>query len=509
MNVITSNGSGLLYRVGASRAGIAAPSNAAMPRARSSDASELSTRVTLGESDGRSAVYSDPRAKSGAARVWSSPVKQNDAVSAVMARNQDLGSYTLGDQWRGLGGAMLARFAKTGESYSQTLADDFSSINYLNSLTPEAQAQRAPDVAALQAAALSNVATHAPTAKLKIQTRSGQALELKITVNSGFGGIISGMKVELQASGSMSAAERAAVERLADGLDRALEGLGRDDAVNLDLAGLMSYDHDAISSVDLAVNNTQSHQVLGAFALHLGDDKQSISLKGGDGEMSLNVGIHALGNSSKQQRDTAIQSTLDRMGRAGERGHANTALVEQMKAAFKAFQAAAVGDGAGKDTFKADALAASAEAADAASKLSGLADFDASFGGDTYRRNRFGSNHEAGQAHYQLSQTSTSKDSGNGDWSVAQTVAEQLSADFRTATGADAMLDVRTGQYSTTSVRDSSAVTTLIESAADHAIRVLRKTDESQLKTVTDAPSDRTATRHAWPSQRSVVERLH
>ena len=129
MNVITSNGSGLLYRVGASRAGIAAPSNAAMPRARSSDASDLPTRVTLGESNGRSAVYSDPRAKSGAARVWSSPVKQNDAVSAVMARNQDLGSYTLGDQWRGLGGAMLARLIPSTRPISLCVARGLSPIS--------------------------------------------------------------------------------------------------------------------------------------------------------------------------------------------------------------------------------------------------------------------------------------------------------------------------------------------------------------------------------------------
>ncbi len=145
--------------------------------------------------------------------------------------------------------------------------------------------------------------------------------------------------------------------------------------------------------------------------------------------------------------------------------------------------------------------------ADIASHLSGLADLDASFGGETSRPNRFGSTNEAGQIAYQLSQKTGTLDTCNGGRHVAQTVSERLSADFLKAPG-DAMLDARNGNYSATRIRDSSTVTTLIDATADRVTRVLRKTDEQQLKTVTDFENHRIAHRQSWPSQRSVVERL-
>lgn len=490
MTVISSTGPGLLYRIGASRATITAPSGASMP--------DLPTRLTLGKSTDRSAVYSAPHTTSGASHLWSSSANDNDTISALMARNRDMRSYALGDQWRGLGGALLTRFGKTGESYSQTLVDDRTTAlgDELAALPPEERAQRAATILAMQKADISNVATNAPTAGLKIQTRSGQSVELKISVNPGFGAIV-GMKVELKASGSMSPQERAAVEQLADGLDRALEGLGRDDAVGLDLSGLMRYDRQVIASIDLQADN-QTHQPLGTFSLHLGDDKQSIALKGSDGELTLNVNAQTpLGHTPAQQRLAAIERTLDRMDRAGERGQANAALIEQMKSAFKAFQAPARDLGGGMD------------APTAASHLSGLADFDASFGGETSRPNRFGSTHQAGQVHYQLSQTSTTNGDGIGRGSVAQTLTERLSADFRQAAAPDGMLDVRTGNYSTTAIRDSSTVTTWIESAADRVTSVRRQTDEDLLETVTDIQNHRTTNSQSWPSKRSFMERLH
>jgi hypothetical protein len=544
MFAISSAGSLLLDRIGASRAALAAPPGASTAKIRQIAAASPSTRVTLGKSDdGASVVYGDPRAKATAGLVWSSPVGTDDSVSALMARNRGLSSYKLADQWRGLGGALLNRFAQTGENYTQTMVDDqafYSGVD-LDALSPEEKTQRAADILAKQTADLAGVATNAPSAGLKIQTRSGQSVELKISVSAGTNDIV-GMKVDLKASGAMTTKERTAIEQLANGLDRALEGLGRDDAVELDLSGLMGYDRDVIAGVDLtADNDAPAGWTLGSFSLHLDDDKRSIALKGSEGEINLNVDLNTQpANTPAQQRIAAMQSTLDRMDSAGDRGHAGRAVVKQMKSAFKLLQAATATEDddsqAGKNV-KPNALAepatnattdaatrtASARAlavkplsttalhpvdAKAASQLSGLADFDASFGSDTYRTNRFGSANEASQSHYQLSQKTTTNNASNGGRSVVQTVSEQLSARILKASGPDAMLDVRNGDYSTTDIHDSSTVTTLIDAAANGATRVLRKTDKQQLKTLVDLENHRVVNRQSWPSERSWIERL-
>ena len=108
---------------------------------------------------------------------------------------------------------------------------------------------------------------------------------------------------------------------------------------------------------------------------------------------------------------------------------------------------------------------------------------------------------------YQLNQKTTTKPDGRGGKSTAQTVSERLSADYKKAPGAG-MLDVSTGNFTATQVRDRSTVTTRVDTAANGAIRALRKTDEQQLKTVTDWVNHRVANSQSWPSQRSWVERL-
>ena len=112
------------------------------------------------------------------------------------------------------------------------------------------------------------------------------------------------------------------------------------------------------------------------------------------------------------------------------------------------------------------------------------------------------------KAFYQLSQKTTTNKASDGSRSVAQTISEQLTADISTAAAPDAMLDVRNGNYSTTSIRDSSTVKTLIDTAANGVTRVLRKTDEQQLKTLVDFEKHRVVNRQSWPSERSWIERL-
>lgn len=481
----------LLDRLGASRATLASAPGVAASSRRAGAAVDSLTRATFGASGGDVAVYSGRRATTGVGHLWSSPANQGDAISILMARNRGQNIYSLADQWRGLGGALLGRFGATGEAYSQTRADDWGVAmgGDMDTVSPEAGVQ--------QAAKLDGVTSRATVVGLKIQTRSGQSVELKISVNAGHDGTV-GTKVELQASGTVGAEERAAIEQLASGLDRALEGLGRSDAVSLDLSGLMGYDRRAITSLDLTANAPEAGFALDSFSLHLGDDKRSIALKGREGAMHLELAAAAPATTSAQ-RGTAMQRMLDRLDGAGERGRANAALVEQMKSAFEQLQTAAA---PGADKSHAD------EDADLASQASGLADFEAGLEGATWRNNRFGATHEAGQVDYRLSQKTTANTAGNGSRSVVQTVSEQLTADYRTAARPGGMLDVEAGSYAATRVRDSSTVATLIEAAANGVVRALRKTDVQQLKTVTDFEGGHAGSTRSWPLQHSAVERL-
>lgn len=473
------------------------------------------TQVSVGRPADATTVYGDPRA-TGPERVWASPVESDDPVSALMARNRSQWSYDLRDQWRGLGGALLRRLADTGENYSQTLADtaSLSPLQPLDGEGPQDQAQRAEDLVTQQMTALSAVATNAPNASLKIQTRSGQTVELKIAVNAGMNGV-TGMQVAIKSSGTLSEEERGAIAQLSDGLDQALEGLGRQDQAVLDLSGLMNFDRDVLSGLDMEVTNPMPGTAMDRFSLHLGDEKWTVALKGSDGALNLSVdpakrsaGVKTPTPTNAQAQAQALQQALDRFDRAGERGRASAALVTQMKMAFTTLQGVASTTGADEaEALRTTASPGAAPQDDEASFLSGLTDFQASLTGDTFRTNRWGTTHEAGTLQYQLSQKTDDTASPEGRRRVVQTLSEQLSADYRRAPG-DGMLDVRSGNFSETSIRDQSTVTTLIDATKPGSARVLRRTEAQERETVTDFQNHRQTSQRVSPNQGKLIERL-
>lgn len=107
------------------------------------------------------------------------------------------------------------------------------------------------------------------------------------------------------------------MQALADGLDRALAGLGQPDAAQLDLGQLLDYDRQVITGLDLTVDNAQRGSFLGRFELHMGGEKPSILLKGVDGEMCLSVdaGAAAAG-APTDQRAEALRGLLARIDAA-------------------------------------------------------------------------------------------------------------------------------------------------------------------------------------------------
>ena len=358
------------------------------------------------------------------------------------------------------------------------------------------------EMRAMEASRLAGVGDYASTAGLKLQTRTGQTVELKVTANA-VGNI--GLKVEIGSTGQLSVAERAAVAKLADGLDRALEGLGQDDATELDLSGLMAYDRSVFSSLELKAKHSQPGRV--DFSLRLDDSKQSIAHKSQAGDLQLDVDVKTpMASVNEAQRQAALDKTLRRMDAAGDRGHANATLVAQMKTAFQFFQTPPAEDKA-KPGQAVEAPSMSTRDAGASAELSGLADFEASFGGDTYRTNRHGAHKEGGHAEYKLGQKTARQDGADGGMSMQQTVSESLDASYKQAPNGG-MLRVDLGQYSSTRIQDRSTVTTLIDANSERLTRVLRKTDEQQFKSFTEIDNFRPVSHREWPTQRSVVERL-
>lgn len=504
MTMISLAGSRMLDRIGASRAGPISPPRVDEATRRQGAAVVLPMAGAVVSGANGASTYADPRSSSAASRgighVWASPALANDAISIRMAANRAGSIYSLGDQWRGLGGALLKRFGETGENYAQTRVDDSTAPDELAGLAPELRAQRAADIVAAQSAALASVADNGAVATFNVRLRSGLSVELGITVSQGFDGLV-GTQVSLESSGAMSANDRKAVQKLAEGLDRALEGLGQDDVASIDLSGLADYDRTAIDSLDLTVDTHRTHETqrpLESFALHLGGDRSSVTLEGAEGEMHLSVGMQAPPvQTMASQRQASLRVVLDRIAAAGQRGQANAALVEQMKSAFMQLQTAAAAH--------VPAQSSAQVAGDAAA--SGLADFDAGFGGPTWRLNAAGTARLGGQVSYRLNQQTVVTNQSQGGQSTRQTLSEELSADYRESLDGGT-LDVDTGNYSSTRVRDASTVTTLIDSAAGRVKRAQRMVQEQQLKTVAELRHHQVTSERSWPAQRRVLERL-
>ena len=533
MTSISPAGASLLDRIGASRASTVYRPAAGTPQARSEDAAAASrrTQVTLQAGSTGDLVYAMPKGPAlGAQRLWSAA--RDDDISALMARNSGREAHTLSDRWRGLGGALLKQLAETGDSYQQTLADDVPPVDG-DALDAASGADPAAAAVALKDQAVSGVSTNAATLELTIKTRSGQTVELKIGVNEGSKGGTRGLQVDVKSSGPLGASERDALTELAGGLDQTLESLG-EGAPSLDLSRLAAFGQNgALAELDLKVDDPNAPaDVPGrmkSFAMHLGADKKSLALQTTSGEMNLEVDATAGGTANGQQRWNAVDRLLKQIDAAAERAHADAGMTKNFKEAFKQLQApasevtdtaagpqAAVKDRdpaikAGKRE-PADQDAAAPVLSDplrsqVQSMQSGLADFKASFSADSQRTNRFGGVKEAGHAEYRIGQTTSSRvNEATGGQSITQSQTETLSASYQKSR--TYLLDRAGGNYDATTVQDSRAVTTLIDTTRDAVARAMRKTDERQLRTFTEVENQRARSHQEWPQERSVVERL-
>ncbi len=455
-------------------------------------ASAVSTPSTILSLDTMTAVdvvYTKPAPLTTQRQAWTSQTR--DEVSSLMAVNSARSSAEgLAGRWRGLGSALLSQFASTGADYRQTL------VNYQAAEIPGMTAQ------SLDAAALENFSDKAAKASLKVQTRSGQTVEFIIAVDNAPGR--NDLQVEIKSSGPLSNSEKNALAKLAQGFDKALNGLGQADQPQLDLANLMDFDSSVLKSVDLSIRNPQASQPLSAFNLHLGPERKTIEFKGQLGETALTVDAHTpLGAVDSRQRQSAINELLRKFDAAAQRSHADSRLVDLFKDAFTQLHSA---------TASTAVSAVTAKQQEAASRiqplLSGLADFEASFSGEFERTGRYGAVIEKGNVDYRFSQKTELKPIvGFEDLSAEQTQNEKLRGQYMQSRGG-VMLNTASGNYDIVTIEDSTSTTTNVSTFEGQLSEAIRQTEQQLLQTIKQLVDFRVKEERSTPLNKSLVENL-
>ncbi|WP_414441027.1 hypothetical protein [Burkholderia sp. 22PA0106] len=267
-----------------------------------------STIVTIPSALGAAAVVYTPQGTlanaTAPALTWSQG--GSDPVTQTMAANYAY-SQSIAGQLNGLGSALLDRFKTTGDDYSQSVS--LTSASAASQLVP---------------------ASTGPQANVALTVKTASGVEVDITLDSG-GGTLG---ANIRSSGPLSDSERTALAKLADGFQKAIDGL---DAVppKLDLSSLMQGDASVLSSVKLqfSVIGDGANDLSATFSTS--STARSLSLSGAVGTLSVNVDMsNAALWGSDAQRSQAIASYLKQIDNATAQGHGNAALTGLFEDAF-------------------------------------------------------------------------------------------------------------------------------------------------------------------------------
>jgi hypothetical protein len=374
-----------------------------------------STIVTLGQSSSvtDTPTYSFP--SMAAAPIWE--IASNDAVTQQMARN--FSSQSLAGQFQGLGAALLDQLTTAGGNFSQSVMQPSSGT-----------ASSAATNTAMQAEMHSQTSNQIT---LDITTASG------VKVGVTLGSQENGLAVQIQVSnGTLSDAERGAIEKLSGAFQSAINGLTANPP-SLDLSGLMQYDPSALSSVSLHANVQLAGSGTQTVDFLANSQQRSITSSGPTGTIKLNVDtadLAMVGNA--QQQSQAIASYMQQFNNASKLGNADASLMSMFKDAFTEMNS----------NYGTTATQASSAASHPISLsdfdhslLSGLADFSASINQTSTSPNPMQPG-ETDTFSYQVSQSTTIKGSNQQNRSITQQQQSNLSASYHQALYPGTQLDL-------------------------------------------------------------------
>lgn len=329
-----------------------------------------------------------------AALAWENTAQNK--VTTTMAGN--LYSQATSDRFRGLGAALLNQVSTTGQSFSQSVIQP----NTGGTLSASA-------LTAVQ----TNLRTHSDNSiNLTIKTASGATVTLSLASNG------DGLSAQVDVSGGkLSDAELAAVGKLADGFQSAIDGLSaKPPKLNLD--GLAQFDKGVLSSVDLTAQFKDADIQSLSFQADAKQRSVSVSSLQGDLNLSVDTSNSAILGTAAQQAK-AMQAYLKQFAAAQDRGKGDDQLMGMFQDAFTTLNS------------NLDSTAASnspvLSKADHA-LLSGLADFTASVKQHTQSINPMRTN-EVDTFAYQVSQ-STSATGSQANRIISQQQQAKLTASY-------------------------------------------------------------------------------
>ena len=355
--------------------------------------------------------------KPGTLQVWEQ--SSDNAISNVMARNAS--GHTAQNRLAGLGAALLEHVGNTGASYRQTVA---------NVGAPESKQK----IQARATDALYSI-QGAPTARveLRIQTQSGATVTLNISDQSEAGLNGTGLSIDIQVNGDLTAAERKALAAMAGGFEKAIQGLAAGET-EIDLEELAQFDQSAIASVDFKTSiygrNEYGlrYEKLGA-QFTADADTRDIQINSPEGEIRISVDLRQPGLwGDAAQKAKAVRHYLDGIDRAAERGKADEGLVKMFKSTFSALNAT-YGAQSTDGGLQGLAMDSGAWNDEDKSWLTGLADFNTVLAATPKASNPRHSQ-ELDQFHYTLSQSTTITGADKSQRGVTQTQESRLVAAY-------------------------------------------------------------------------------
>ena len=377
--------------------------------------------VILALSDGRAdadPTYALPRP---AAPIWEHA--GTDAVTTAMASTYR--SASLAGRLSGLGKVLLDRFATDGRDVSQSVT---------------AKGLFAGDDRA--------------DVTLSVRTASGATVTLSLRNDD------DGLAVAARSSSPLNESERAAVAKLGDAFQRAIDGFVTVPP-KLDLGDLTAIDPQVLSSVDLKAETGTIRSGSQSMTFHADAASRSIKTTGDLGTIDVQVDTGStaiLGNAT--QRAAAIDNYLAQFDKAASRGHGNPALVAMFKDAFAQLNTPSGAEASGLTKPTVMSLSASDHA-----MLTGLGDFRASMTQTASAPNPRRPD-ERDSFSYQVSQQTRIGGRDASDRSVSQHQHAQLTAAFHSplSPGADLMLtdDPKSQNYRYVQIEDSADAETTI-----------------------------------------------
>lgn len=425
----------------------------------------ISTPTTT--TDSPAAVVSLGNAVTTAVDLYSSRGTVADAPPALMWENttqnkvtstiaNNLNSQDASARFKGLGAALLTQFANSGSGFSQSV------LQPTGNATPSASA-----LSALQSS-LHNNAENAVS--LTIKTASGATVTLSLSSSE------TGLGAQVNVTGGkLNDSELAAVSKLADGFQSAIDGLGaKPPKLNLD--GLTQFDKSVLTSVDFTAELTGSDIQTLSFSADA--NKRSVSVTGLVGDLNLSVDTRntaILGNTAQQAK--ALQTYLAKFDSARARGHGDEELMNMFKDAFTTFN---TNVGSATATTSGAVLSDTDHA-----MLTGLADFSASISQHAQSVNPMRTN-EVDTFAYTVSQSTQAK-GAQANRSIDQQQQSQLSASYHQAlypgTGLNLTMDKDSQNYTYFKIADSASSSSSIAYSKNAIISAALSQSSTQSKT--------------------------